>query len=110
MEFYRDTLRTFKIISIRSLARRGRRAGAFADQIPARGWRGVEKGCSVSLRSSRRTCWGSGEGEGMAAGGVPTAAEAAAEGCSSARRFRRGSRAMLRSRSCDRRRGSYLFG
>jgi hypothetical protein len=40
--------------------------------------------------------------------GVPTAAEAAAEGCSSARRFRRGSGAMLQSRTMIR--GEEAFG
>jgi hypothetical protein len=39
----------------------------------------VEKEWSASLRSSRCTFWGSWEGERMAGGGVPTAAEAAAE-------------------------------
>jgi hypothetical protein len=67
---------------------------------------GVEKVWSASIRSSRRTFWGSLEGEGMTGGGVPTAAEAAAEGSSSARGFRRGSGAMLRSRSCNKRRGA----
>jgi hypothetical protein len=33
----------------------------------------VEKEWSASIRSSRRTFWGSWEGEGMTGGGVPTA-------------------------------------
>jgi hypothetical protein len=47
----------------------------------------VEKEWSASIRSSRRTFWWSWEGEGMTGGGVPTAAEAAAEGSSSAKDF-----------------------
>jgi hypothetical protein len=67
----------------------------------------VEKGWSVSLRSSRRTCSGPGEGKGMVGGGVPTAAKAAAEGRSSARGFPARRRAKLGLDSCRRMRGSY---
>jgi hypothetical protein len=78
----------------------------FAGQIPAKGWRGVEKKWSASLRSSRRTFWGSLEGEGMAESGVPTVAEAVAEGSSSARGFPATKRAKLGLDSCSRGRGS----
>jgi hypothetical protein len=46
----------------------------------------------------------------MAGGGVPTAAEAAAEGSSSARRFPARRRAKLRLDSCSRMRRSYWDG
>jgi hypothetical protein len=64
----------------------------------------VEKEWSASIRGSRRTFWGSWEGEGMTGGGVPTAAEAAAEGSSSVRGFPARRAAKLGSNSCSRRR------
>jgi hypothetical protein len=66
----------------------------------------VEKEWSVSIRSSRRTCRRSWEGEGMTGGGVPTAVEAAARRSSSARGFPVRKAAKLGSDSCSRRRGS----
>jgi hypothetical protein len=77
-----------------------------AGQIPAKGWWGVEKKWSASLRSSSRTFWGSLEGEGMAGSGVPTTAEAAAERSSSVRRFLARKRAKLGLDSCSRGRES----
>jgi hypothetical protein len=67
----------------------------------------LEEKWSASFRSSRRTCWGLREGEGMVGGGVPTAAEASAEGRSSARGFPTMRRAKLGLDSCRRMRGSY---
>jgi hypothetical protein len=64
----------------------------------------------VSIRSSRRTCWGSWEGEGMTEGGVPTAAEAAARMSSLERGFPARKAAKFGSDSCSRRRGSYWGG
>jgi hypothetical protein len=67
----------------------------------------LEEKWSASFKSSRRTCWGLRKGEGMVGGGVPTAAEAAAEGRSSARGFPARRRAKLELDSCRRMRGSY---
>jgi hypothetical protein len=110
LEFYKDTLRTFEIISIRSLVHRGRRAGAFASQIPVRGVAGVEKGRSTGTRSSWRIHRWPWEEEGMAGGEVPTAAEVAVEGSSSARRFPARRRAKFRLDSCSRMRRSFWGG
>jgi hypothetical protein len=44
LEIYKDTLSTFENFAHMPLARRGRRAGGDAGQIPARGRQGVEEG------------------------------------------------------------------
>jgi hypothetical protein len=67
----------------------------------------LEEEWSTGFRSSRRTFWRSWEGEGMIGGGVPTAAEAAAEGRLSARGFPARRRVKLGLDSCRRMRGSY---
>jgi hypothetical protein len=67
---------------------------------------GLEEKWSASTRRSRRTCSRPWEGKGMTGGGFPTVAEAAAEGCSSARRFPARRRPKLGLESCSRARES----
>jgi hypothetical protein len=67
---------------------------------------GSEEKLSASTRRSKRTCWESWEEEEMTGGGFPTVAEAAAEGCSSARRFSTRRRAKIGLESCSNARGS----
>jgi hypothetical protein len=94
LESCRDILETFEILSIRSLAPRGRRAGAAPAKF-RRGKRwGVEEEWSL----------------GALGGGVPTAAEAAARRSLSMRSFPARKVAKLGSDSCSRRRGSYRSG
>jgi hypothetical protein len=107
LEFYRDTLRTFEIFAHMSLARRGRRADRSPAKFQRGEWQGLEEEGSTSFRSSRRTCWGPGKRKEMVGGGVPTAAEAAAEGRSSVRGFPARRRAKLGLDSCRRMRGNY---
>jgi hypothetical protein len=107
LEIYKDTLRTFEIFAHRPLARRGRRAGVVLAKIRRGKRRGLEEKGSASTRGSRRTFWRSWERERMIGGGVPTVAEAAAEGRSSARGFPVRRRAKLGLDSCSRTRGSY---
>jgi hypothetical protein len=105
-KFYKDALRTFEILALIPLARRGRRAeGMPANFRWGDGEGSVEK-WSVSTRRSRRTRSKSWEGKGMTGVGFPMVAEAAAEGCSSARRFPARRRAKLGLESYSKARGS----
>jgi hypothetical protein len=101
----RDTPRTFAIISIRSLARRGRSQGRLPAKFLRRGsggWRRSGQRALGAQGAPSGDLWG----EGMAGSGVPTAAEAAAEGSSSARGFPVRKRAKLELDSCSRGTGS----
>jgi hypothetical protein len=96
-----------KFIAHMPLARWGRKTGRSPAKFRRGDGEGLEEEWSASTSRSRRTCWGSWEGEGMTGGGVPTAAEAAAEGCSLARGFPARRRAKLGLDNCRRMRGSY---
>jgi hypothetical protein len=70
----------------------------------------VEKDWPTSIRSSRRVHGWAWEGEGLTGGGVPTAAEVAAERSSSARGFLARRAVKFWSSSYSRSRGSYWGG
>jgi hypothetical protein len=106
LEIYRDTLNSFEILALIPLARRGRRAEVVPAKFRRGDGEGSEEKWSASTRRSRRTCSRSWEGKGMTGGGFPTVAEAAAEGCSSVRRFPARRRAKLGLESCSKARGS----
>jgi hypothetical protein len=106
LEIYKDTLNTFEIFAHIPLARRGRRAEVVPAKFRRGDGRGWRKGSSASTRGPRRTFWRSWEGERMAGRGVPTAAEAAAEGCSSAKEIPVRRRTKLELESCSRARRS----
>jgi hypothetical protein len=106
----RKTLRTFKILIHMPLARQERRAGELPAKFRRGGWRGVEKDWSTRTRSSRRIHGWAWEEEGMAGGVVPTVAEAAAEGSSSARGFPTRRMVKIGLDSCSRTRGSFWGG
>jgi hypothetical protein len=91
---------------IQALFSSGKKGRNIFSQISVRGAAGGGEGVVSKHQELKAHLLGSLEGEGMIGGRVPTAAERS----SSARGFQQGSGAMLRSRSCNKRRGSYWCG
>jgi hypothetical protein len=106
LEFYTDTLNIFEILALIPLAHQGRRAEGLPAKFRRRDDEGSEEKWSASTRRSRRTYQRFWKKKGMAGRGVSTAAETAAEGCSSAMGFSVRRRTKLGLESCSRARGS----
>jgi hypothetical protein len=107
LEIYRQNPRKIKIRAIGSLLVGEEGVGTSPAKFQRVVVSGVEKDWPTSIRSSRRVQGWAWEGEEVTGGGVPTAAEAAAERSSSVRGFPARRTVKFWSSSCSRRRGSY---